>query len=73
MNYITFDKERFHLNDEMQNWCSHKFGPGNWIGERTVKDWEGMQVNWTIHSMFGHTTFSFKNPKDYHWFILRWQ
>jgi hypothetical protein len=27
---------------------------------------------WTIHSMFGNTTFAFKNKRHYTWFILRW-
>jgi hypothetical protein len=71
-SWITFGKDRYHQHTEMQNWCTSKFGPGNWISERTVKDWEGMQVNWTIHSMFGNTTFCFKDPKDLMHFIFRW-
>jgi hypothetical protein len=71
-HFITFGKEQYHLHTEMQNWCTSKFGPGNWISERVVKDWEGMQVNWTIHSMFGNTTFCFKDPKHLTWFILKW-
>lgn len=72
MSFVTFGKDRYHLNEAMQNWCSAKFGPGNWISEREVKDWTGMQVNWTIHSMFGHTTFCFREAKDATMFILRW-
>jgi hypothetical protein len=72
MNYITFGKEKYHLHLEQQSWCEQYFGQGKWIGEREVKDWNEMQVSWTIHSMFGNTTFSFKNPKDYIMFILRW-
>jgi hypothetical protein len=72
MSFITFNNTRYHLNSEMENWCSKHFGPGNWISEREVKDWTGMQVTWTIHSMFGNTTFSFKNPRDYTMFLLRW-
>jgi hypothetical protein len=72
MSYITFGKERYHEHGRMEYWCSKHFGPGNWISEPVVKDWNGMQVNWTIHSMFGNTTFSFKDPKDCVMFILRW-
>lgn len=71
-SWITFGKDRYHQHTEMQNWCSSHFGPGNWISERIVKDWEGMQVTWTIHSMFGNTTFCFKDPRHLMHFILRW-
>lgn len=70
--HVTFSNERYHLNGEMENWCIKHVGPGNWISEREVKDWTGMQVNWTIHSMFGNTTFSFKDAKSYTMFLLRW-
>ena len=72
MSHVTLGKELYHLHEQMQNWCSSKFGPGNWINERVVKDWEGMQVDWTIHSMFGITTLCFKEPKHCTLFILRW-
>jgi hypothetical protein len=72
MSFITFGKDQYHLHREQQAWCEERFGPGHWIGDREVKDWTGMKVNWTVHSMFGNTTFSFKNPKDYTMFILRW-
>jgi hypothetical protein len=72
MNYITFDKDRYHESVEMDHWCSHQFGPGNWISEHTPKTWEGMQVKWTVHTAFGRTTFSFQNPQDLAWFVLRW-
>jgi hypothetical protein len=71
-HWVSFGKDRYHQHTEMQNWCSSHFGPGNWISERIVKDWEGMQVTWTIHSMFGNTTFCFKDPKDLMHFIFRW-
>jgi hypothetical protein len=71
MNYITFGKDQYHLHLDMYAWCEHQFGPGSWIGEQHPKDWEGMP-DWTIHSMFGNTTFAFKNERQYTWFILRW-
>jgi hypothetical protein len=71
MNYITFGKDKYHLHLEMHSWCEQHFGRGKWIGERCPKDWRGMP-DWTIHSMFGNTTFAFKNERHYTWFILRW-
>ena len=71
-SWITFGKDRYHQHIEMENWCSKHFGPGNWISESKVKDWTGMQVNLTIHSMFGNTTFAFKEPKNLTMFLLVW-
>jgi hypothetical protein len=72
MNTITFGKEKYHLHQRMENWCTSHFGPGNWIGAYSPESWEGMQVNWTINSMFGNTTFCFKNEEDYTWFVMQW-
>ena len=72
MSFITFNNTQYHLNCAMEIWCANHFGPGNRISDRTVEDWTDMQVNWTIHSMFGNTTFSFKDPKDCTMFMLRW-
>jgi hypothetical protein len=69
--YITFGKDRYHEYLEMRCWCEQHFGLGKWIGESYPKDWTGLP-NWTIHSMFGNTTFAFKNKRDYAWFLLRW-
>lgn len=71
MHYITFGKDDYHLQNEMSQWCVQHFGEGKWISERYPNDWTNMP-NWTIHSMFGHTTFAFKQSKHYNWFILRW-
>jgi hypothetical protein len=72
VNKITFGLEKYRLQSDMENWCNRHFGPGNWISESEVKDWTNMQVNWTIHSMFGNTTFCFRNPQDYTWFAMQW-
>ena len=70
--YITFGKDKYHLHQEMEKWCREKLGPGGWTYE-TPKTWEGMGDKvWVIHSMFGNTTFAFKNPKHFTLFILRW-
>jgi hypothetical protein len=71
MNYITFGKDQYHLHREMQVWCDQHVGHGHWIGEPYPKDWTSMP-DWTIHSMFGNTTFAFKDAKHYTLFILRW-
>ncbi len=70
-NFITFGKDQYHLHREMESWCEQQFGQGKWIGERYPKDWTGMP-DWTVHSMFGNTTFAFKEEKHYTWFILKW-
>lgn len=71
---ITFGKDRFHLNNEMEAWCHKNIGPGGWTwGSRAPDTWRGMSGKvWVMHSMFGNTTFIFKNQKDYNWFLLRW-
>lgn len=71
MNYILFEKDRYHQQREMRAWCEEQFGEGKWIFAPYPKDWTGMP-NWTIHSMFGNTTFAFKNDRDYEWFLLKW-
>lgn len=71
MNYLTFGKEHYHLHCEMEDWCEKYFGQGKWIFDRFPKDWTGLP-NWTVHSMFGNTTFAFKDAKHYTLFVLRW-
>ena len=71
MNYITFDKDRYHLQNDMSAWCVKHFGEGQWITGPYPEEWEGLP-NWTIHCMFGRTTFAFKKQRDYAWFILEW-
>jgi hypothetical protein len=64
MNSITFGKERYHLNGAMEYWCADHIGKGGWL-----REYDDM---WNINSIFGNTTFKFKNEKDYTWFVLRW-
>jgi len=68
---VTYGKDRYHQQTEMSHWCDCQFGTGKWIGEQYPKDWTVLP-NWTIHSMFGYTTFSFKHQPDYLWFVMRW-
>lgn len=70
---ITFGKDRYHLNGAMETWCADHIGKGGWTYGSPVT-WEGMKSDWVwvIYSMFGNTTFAFKEQKDYNWFVLRW-
>jgi hypothetical protein len=69
--HYNFGKDRYHEINDIQMWCVQQFGEGKWIGEPYPKDCTAMP-NWTVHSMFGNTTFAFKDEKQYNWFILRW-
>lgn len=72
MKEITFGKDRYHQHVEMERWCQDNIGPGGWT-YGTPKTWEGMSNKiWVMHSMFGNTTFAFKNARDYTFFVLRW-
>jgi len=72
MNFITFNNTRFHLNSAMQEWCRENIGPGTWVGGR-LKTWDDMEPNtWVIESVFGNTTFTFKDPEHLTLFLLVW-
>jgi len=68
----TFGKSRYHQQIEMVAWCRVNCGYGKWLTQ-TPNSWLGLEdLNWTVDSIFGNTTFSFKNPKHYTMFLLRW-
>lgn len=73
MSHITFGKDCYHLNGEMERWCRDTIGSGRWVGGQ-LTTWEGMPADevWAVCSMFGNTTFMFKRERDYQWFLLRW-
>lgn len=72
INEITFGKDRYHEIGSMEYWCAKHIGKGGWTSD-TPKTWEGMGGKiWIVHSMFGNTTFCFKNERDYTFFVLRW-
>lgn len=72
VSWITFGKDRYHQHTEMEQWCHTTIGKGGWAYS-TPKSWEGMDGKiWTVHSMFGNTTFAFKEAKDLTLFLLRW-
>jgi hypothetical protein len=69
---ISFNNTRYHLNDKMQQWCNDSIGHGGWT-YNTPETWEGMNDKvWIIHSMFGRTTFAFKEEKHLTLFLLKW-
>ena len=71
-SWITFGKERYHQNREMEQWCLENVGKGGW-SYNTPKTWEGMGGKvWAMHSIFGHTTFAFKDARHLTLFALRW-
>jgi hypothetical protein len=71
-SWITFGKDRYHQHPEMEQWCRDYVGEGGW-SYATPKTWEGMGDKiWIMHSMFGNTTYCFKDPKQLTMFILRW-
>ena len=71
-NWFTFGKDRYHLNGTMEKWCHENIGKGGWTYS-TPKTWEGMEDKiWVMHSMFGNTTFDFKESRDLTMFLLRW-
>lgn len=69
---VTLGKNRYHQQPIMENWCRENLGPGKWL-YGTPETWEGLDnINWSIDSMFGNTTFAFKDPKHFSMFVLRW-
>lgn len=74
MNEITFGKNRYHQQRDMEEWCQKNIGKGLWIyGRPGPETWEGMGNNlWAMWTMFGNTTFVFKNARDYTFFLLKW-
>jgi hypothetical protein len=67
---VEFGKRYYHLNDDMKSWCVDNVGPGGWTSV-TPADWDVR--NWAMFTMFGNTTFYFKNEHDATVFALRWK
>lgn len=62
---ISFGKDKYHLQEEMNSWCEEHIGNGGWIPDPDAA--------WLIECMFGKTTYSFKHEVDFVLFKLRWQ
>jgi hypothetical protein len=71
-SWVTFGQERYHLNSEMEKWCQNNIGEGGWTDD-IPKIWKDVKGKvWVIYSMFGNTTFAFKESKHLSMFLLRW-
>ena len=57
---VTLTKRHYHLVGELTRWCEEHFGPYEWSHVITPK-WEEVSVNWTLHQIFGNSTFAFKD------------
>ena len=71
VNFITFDKDKYHLHLIMEQWCRDNIGRGEWTSWKDAP-WPGDSTKWVIHSMFGRTTFLFLESVDLTAFKLRW-
>ncbi len=67
---VTFGNSSYHLQREMILWCEERFGRGTWVSH-TPETWTGLP-NWTVHTIFGNTTFSFRDNRDATIFALKW-
>jgi hypothetical protein len=66
---ITFDRDRYHQQEEMISWCNAHIGLGTW--------WTGLtelptSMSWALDCLHGRTTFWFDNDSDALLFALRW-
>ena len=66
---IEFNKRHYHLNSEMEQWCKEHIGAGGWVYS-SPDAWHEYQ--WAVSSMFGNTTFFFRNSVDATAFLLKW-
>ena len=73
VNQIHFGKSKYHQNTEMTQWCTDNIGVGGWVnGDGTAYTIYADEYTWTVHSMFGTTTFNFANAADLTLFALKW-
>lgn len=65
---VRFGKDKYHLQGQMEEWCRQHLGNGGWAYKLSdVPD-----NFWCIQSMFGNTTFTFRNEQDATMFRLVW-
>jgi len=64
---IRFGKEYYHKHREMINWCEKHCGEGGWGVSVKRDEWD-----WSVDSMFGITTFFFRNESSLLMFTLKW-
>ena len=64
---VSFDREYYHLYNNMVDWCYQEFGPGNWNHKI------GATHKWSVESLFGFSHFYFRDPRDAILFGLKWR
>ena len=64
MTAVEFDKDKYHLIEEMNRWLRENVGPGGWAPV--------LDARWHIEGAFGHHTYTFKDPRDATMFALKW-
>ena len=71
MYKITFGKDRYHQYPDMITWCETNIGQGgykNYTLDRLPDDHK-----WCIDQVFGNTTFTFEDARDYSKFVVKWE
>lgn len=71
MYAVTFDKTRYHLQNDMAAWCRETIGDGGWTYDHPEL-WEG-KVWVMFGGMFGNITYAFKEESHLALFLLRWE
>ena len=66
---VIFEKEKYHQQQEMVEWCKKNIGPGGWR-EPNLERWGDL---WGIESFFGKSTFYFIKASDATFFKLVWE
>lgn len=64
MTEVEFNRDKYHLIGEMCEWLRANIGPG---GYSPILD-----ARWHIESAFGHSKYTFEDPRDAMMFALRW-
>ena len=60
---ITYDRDYYSCQHEMFAWAREHIGPGGWKAGAEFYTDTGHWL-WTVHAMFGYTTFVFVNDAD---------
>lgn len=63
---FSFEKDKYHLQDDIRAWCRENFGSGMWMNPK------GHTQTWGWETAFGHTQYYFKNELEASMFALRW-
>ena len=69
---VQFSNRHYHLQGDMIEWCEKHIGKNpenNWV-YADPGDWDNRI--WCVSSMFGNTSFFFKNPVHATAFSLKW-